>query len=179
MTKRLIGYIAGAALLVSIALGFAIAQTGQDGSTQQQPSQRKGGFGGPGGQGFGRGMGMPFGMLNLTDDQKTQMKAIFDAQQTAAQPLRQQLRAKEQALHAAETATDFNAQAIRTASMDLAATETELTVLRADAMHKAMAILTPEQQAKLKEMRGRHHGPNGGPGGQRANKTASGNPIQN
>src|SRR5882757_3917253 len=110
MTKRLIGYVSAVALVVMIALGFALAQTGQDG-TQQQPQQGQGRRGGPGmGPGFGGGMGMPFGMLNLTDDQKTQMKAIFQAEQTNAQPLRQQLRAKEQALHAAETATDFNAQ---------------------------------------------------------------------
>ena len=173
MTKRLIGYIAGAVLLVSLALGFAIAQNGQDTNAQRQPGQRKGG------QGFERGMGGPFARLDLTDDQKAQMKAIFEAQQTNAKPLRQQLRAKEQALHAAETATDFNAQAIRAASLDLAATETELTVLRAEAMHKALAILTPEQQTKLKEMRGRHHGQQDGAGGPRGRKAPGGNPIQN
>jgi Spy/CpxP family protein refolding chaperone len=180
MTKRLLGYISAVALVISIAVAGAIAQTGQDG-TQQQPQKRQGR--GPGmGPGFGGGMGIPFGMLNLTDDQKTQIKAIFDAQMASAKPLRDQLKVKEEALHAAETATDFNAQAVRAASQDLAATETELTVLRAQAMHAALAVLTPDQLAKLKEIQSQHRGPRGGgPGGPRnfGGKPGSGNPIQN
>jgi len=143
MTKRVVGYISGFALVLALVFGVVLAQNGQNNGTQSH-------------KGFGRGRrgaGMMFSQLNLTDQQKSQLKDIFQSQRASAQPLRDELKTKRQALRAATTASNFNEDAVKAAAQDLASTQANLMVIRAETMRKAFAVLTPDQQAKLKELR--------------------------
>src|SRR5215831_11188461 len=146
MTKRVVGYTSGFALILALVFGIALAQNGQGNGTQ--PHKGK--------QGFGRGRrgaGMMFSQLNLSDQQKSQLKDIFHSQRASAQPLRDELKTKRQALRAATTASNFNEDEVKAAAQDLASTQANLMVIRAETMRKAFAVLTPDQQAKLKDLR--------------------------
>ncbi|HZS46662.1 MAG TPA: Spy/CpxP family protein refolding chaperone [Blastocatellia bacterium] len=149
MSKRVIGYISGFALVIALVFGVVLAQNGQSNNPQQHPGKAgKGRFG----KGH-RGMGMAFRQLNLTDQQKAQIKDIFQNQRASNKPLFDQLKTERQALRAASTSANFNEDAVRTAAQNLAKTRADLMVARVETMRKAYAVLTPDQQAKLKELR--------------------------
>ena len=101
--------------------------------------------------------------LGLSDDQKVQMKAIM-ASQADQRTARQALQAEMKALD--PTADDYEAKlnqyAVKKAEMTR-----QSTVSRGLKRQQMAAILTPEQRAKMEEMRGKrgkgghrgkHHG---------------------
>jgi len=96
--------------------------------------------------------------LGLTDSQKDQAKAIFDASMQASQPLRDQLRQAHQALRSASQSGKSDAEIDQ-----LAATVGTLTgqtaAIEAKAQAKFYALLTPDQKDKLGKL------PERGPGG--------------
>ncbi|MGA3095016.1 MAG: Spy/CpxP family protein refolding chaperone, partial [Bryobacteraceae bacterium] len=88
--------------------------------------------------------------LNLSADQKTQAKAIFQAAKQAGAPIRTQLQANRQAMVAAIKAGDAaQIQSLATAG---GALQGQLMANRASAMAKLYAMLTPDQQTKLDQM---------------------------
>lgn len=107
---------------------------------------------GPGGFGFGhRGMGMAMRELNLTDDQKTQVKAIFDSSRGTVKPIVDELKANREKL------TQLSGQAFDEAEVTEIAKRqgelmSQLIVERERAKSKVFAILTDDQKAKAKEM---------------------------
>ena len=109
---------------------------------------------GPGGSG-GR-LDYLAGYLGLTDAQKTQAQAIFDAEKTAAETLSGQSEAARDALGAAVKAGAADGQ-IDTLSNAIGAVHAQLTAVHAKAQVKFRAILTAEQKAKLDAREG--HGP--------------------
>ena len=94
--------------------------------------------------------------LDLTDQQEAQVTAILDQHKEQHQALRDQLKKDRQALHEAVMADTFDEANIRTASKALASDMEEMAVLRGKVASEIRAVLTPEQIAKLKEMRTRH-----------------------
>ena len=87
---------------------------------------------------------------NLSADQKTQAKAIFQAAKQAGAPIRTQLQANRQAMVAAIKAGDAaQIQSLATAG---GALQGQLMANRASAMAKLYAMLTPDQQTKLDQM---------------------------
>jgi Spy/CpxP family protein refolding chaperone len=116
----------------------------------------------------GRGLGGPRGnridflatVLSLTDAQKTQATAIFDATETASTPLRETQATQRIALNdaaksnAAEAAIDQLAAALGTTSGQLAAIHTK-------AFAKFYALLTTEQRTKLDELHANGRGVRG------------------
>jgi periplasmic protein CpxP/Spy len=131
-------------------------------SAQQGPPPGRG-PGGPGGPGFGMmgGPGGPFGrgmivqglrQLNLTDDQKAQVKAIMQKHQPDEKALAEKGRPLRDALHAAVTADTFNADDIRAKALAVAAVEADAAVLRAQIHAEVFAVLTPDQQAQAKQL---------------------------
>jgi len=102
-------------------------------------------------------------VLGLTDSQKDQAKAIFDAAAQASQPLRDQLRQAHQALASASQAGKSDAEIDQ-----LAATVGTLTgqtaAIQAKAQAKFYGILTPDQKDKLSKLPQRGPGGPGGPG---------------
>jgi Spy/CpxP family protein refolding chaperone len=108
----------------------------------------------PPGGGFrgGQGPGGPVGPfereLNLTDDQKAQIKKIADSFRESEKTLRDQLRTlhESEPVPASET---FDEAAIRAAAEARAKIQVELEVSRAKMMFQITSLLTPEQRTQL------------------------------
>jgi Spy/CpxP family protein refolding chaperone len=165
-----VGAFVVAALLAFGLVGFA--QQGPGG----MPPHGHGGPGGPEGHGGpGGGLFGPLGReLNLTDAQKAQVKQIEDSFRDSTKSLSEKMRA----LHESEMATlasgTFDEAAVRAAAQERAAVQVELDVAHAKMMSQIIAVLTPEQKAKLAELhkqmeqRGREpESRRGGEGGER------------
>ena len=128
--------IAGALLLTTAVVVF---------SQGPQGPPRGGGF--PGGPGQRDGLG-PFRDLNLTDDQKAQIKKIQDSFRESDKALFDQMRA----LHGSEPdplSGTFDEAAVRAAAEARAKIQVELEVSHARMMSQIASILTAEQKAQL------------------------------
>jgi Spy/CpxP family protein refolding chaperone len=110
----------------------------------QQGAPPGGGF--RGGPGFGGPLGPFERELNLTDDQKAQIKKIADSFRDSEKPLLDQLRE----LHGGEAASEtFDEAAVRAAAEARAKIQVELDVSRAKMMFQITSVLTAEQKAQL------------------------------
>jgi periplasmic protein CpxP/Spy len=166
-----IGSAIGAAAL-TIGLGSAaLSVAGQQPNQAPSAQGRRGGPDGFGGPGRGRGgpggpggplAGLPLRELNLTDAQREQVKQIVDSRQQEARAIGERAMAARAALHAATTSPSFDEGLIRAKAADVAAIEADMAVSRARIFADVFQILTPEQQAKVKELNdSRPHRPNG------------------
>jgi protein CpxP len=118
----------------------------------------------------GRGCGENFGKhqrhdfvrlvkkLGLSDDQKIQAKAIFQANRDVVAPLHANLRAERKNLQAVMHADTLDEAAIRAETIKVAAIQADLNVNRAKMGAQFRAILTPAQLATLKTMKQRKDG---------------------
>ncbi|MCU1263920.1 MAG: hypothetical protein JWM21_238 [Acidobacteria bacterium] len=131
--------IAGALLLAVAVVGFS----------QDPQGPREGGFHrGPGGPGPRDGLGPLARDLNLTDEQKAQIKKINESFAGSTQSLHEQLRA----LHESEGdpfSGTFDEAAVRAAAEARAKIEIELQVSHAKMMSQIGAVLTAEQKTQL------------------------------
>ena len=152
-------FAAGAAALMltgvtPLVLASPSAHATADGQDQprQQDQQRRRGPGGPGmrGPGFGGGQ---FRGLDLSDDQRAQLRKIREARQPEFKAAGEKLRAARQGMRALVTADQINESAIRAKSQEVAAAQAEVAILNAKVRAESLQILTSEQQAKLKELR--------------------------
>jgi Spy/CpxP family protein refolding chaperone len=128
--------IAGAILLMAALAAFS-----------QGPDRPRRGF--PGGPGGPRdGIGFLARALNLTQDQKTQIKKITDSFEESTKSLRDQLKT----LHESEPdplSGTFDEATVRAAAEARAKVDIELSVARAQMMSQIAAVLTTEQKAQL------------------------------
>lgn len=90
--------------------------------------------------------------LGVTDDQKTQVKAILRNHQPTAGPLIKQVVTERRALRDAIRAETIDEAAIRAQAAKVASLEADLAVQRAHVAHEIRAVLTPGQWQKLKDM---------------------------
>jgi protein CpxP len=142
-----------AVMAATLAISAILAQAPNGQSGSQEAREGKGRFGRHRWH-HGHGMrGAIFRELNLTDEQKAQMKQIRQSYRERTQPLRQELRAKTQGLRQANQGGAFNETLVTQ-------TLTETAPLRAKLMGESfklrqemMAVLTPEQKAKIEQMR--------------------------
>jgi protein CpxP len=110
---------------------------------------------GPGGpMGFGPG----FQMLDLTDDQKTQLKSIAESHRDEFRAAGEKARAAHEGMQALIEGDSIDENAIRAKSAEIAAAEAEVMILNAKVRQQSMQVLTSEQLAKLKELRTAHEG---------------------
>jgi Spy/CpxP family protein refolding chaperone len=133
-------------------LGALIVTTAMVVVSQGPPGPPRGGF--PGGPGWRDGLGPLARDLNLTDEQKSQIKKITESSEAGTKELRDQLRA----LHESEPdplSGNFDEAAVRAAAEARAKIEIELAVVRAKLMSQIAAVLTTEQKAQLAEKRQR------------------------
>jgi protein CpxP len=151
--KNRILVLAGVAALIIAATVFAVGQ------------------GGPGGPHGGPGDMMEHmsRALNLTDAQKTQVKAIMDAERAATEPSRGKIEEIHKQIEATVTSGQFDEAQVRALAGQASQIMTDEMVEHVRAHAKIFALLTPEQRAKAQEMHkqmgpGGPHGP-GGPGG--------------
>ena len=142
--KFSIASIAGVVVLAAAAFAFSQGPQGPP------PGPFGGGFrGGPGGPGGPRdGMG-PFGRdLNLTDDQKVQIKKIQDSFHESDKALFDQLRTLHQSEPDPMSGT-FDEAAARAAAEARSKIQIELEVSHAKMMSQIAAVLTADQKAQL------------------------------
>jgi periplasmic protein CpxP/Spy len=112
---------------------------------------RFGGFG----FGFGGGMVRALSSLDLTDDQKTQIKAILKDEEPKLEPLVNEVVLSKKALFEAVHSRTFDEKAVRAAASDSARASADLAVERARIVSRFRGLLTDEQQARLETIRQR------------------------
>jgi periplasmic protein CpxP/Spy len=108
----------------------------------------------PPGDGFRRGLGPRDGMfhmfreLNLTDDQKAQIKKIMDSEAASTKELRERMRALHESEPEPFSAT-FDEGSVRASAEERAKIDVELQVAHARTMSQIASILTADQKAQL------------------------------
>jgi Spy/CpxP family protein refolding chaperone len=162
MTTRFKTSLAAALAVVTIATAAPMLLA------QDQPQRRQGpDFGGPppdgpGGPGMRRGGPMGFGpgfrALDLTDDQKAQLKTIADSHRAEFEAAGQRIGAAREAMRALAEGDSINEGAIRAKSAEVAAAEADLMILNAKVRQESMQVLTSEQLQKMKELRASREG---------------------
>jgi Spy/CpxP family protein refolding chaperone len=91
--------------------------------------------------------------LNLTVDQKQQIKAIRQADRQQNQALYQSLRTTVAQYRQLQRANDPNAASVKT---DLQALRGQVRTARAATQERVLGVLTPEQRSQLEQLRGKH-----------------------
>lgn len=118
------------------------------------------GFGGPppGGPGM-RGPGGPMGLgpgfreLDLTEEQRAQLKSIAESHRDEFKAAGQKARAAHDGMQALLEAETIDEAAIRATSTEVAAAEADVMILNAKMRHESLQILTADQLTRLKELR--------------------------
>ena len=149
--KISISIVAAGVLLTAAAVVFS--QRPQGPPPGPRPMGPGGGFrdgpGGPGGPREGFGPFGPFGReLNLTDDQKAQIKKIQDSFRESDQALFEQMRMLHEN-QADPLSGAFDEAAVRSAAEARAKIQIELEVSHAKMMSQIAGVLTAEQKAQL------------------------------
>jgi protein CpxP len=109
------------------------------------------GHGGPGGD-FHRMLRQ----LDLTSDQHSQVKAIWEKEKPALQPLMQQMRQNHSAMKTLEASGPFDETKTRALATQNSQTMIELQVEHARIKSEIMQILTADQKAKLAQIEANH-----------------------
>lgn len=152
--KKITAIILGIAI---IAIGgiFVIAQTAQtgEGGTEKRGGKRGAGMHRGMGGGMHGGGGMMFRGLDLTDEQKAQMKAIHEANKGTMQPLMEAMKANRQRMQEATANGAFDEATVTAIANEHGTLSAQMMVARQRVMSQTFAILTPEQKAKAAEMR--------------------------
>ena len=91
------------------------------------------------------------GKLNLTDDQKSQIKTILRDDKDALTTLLGQLHDARKNLRATIQSVDANETSVRAASAKVASAEADLAVERMKLYGKIAPVLTDEQRQKISE----------------------------
>ena len=115
--------------------------------------RRRTGRAGHAGRGGPMGFGPGFRELDLTDDQKAQLKTIADSHRAEFQAAGQKIGAAREGMRALVEADSINESAIRAKSAEIAAAEADVMILNAKVRQESMQVLTSEQLQKLKEQR--------------------------
>ncbi|HUQ89053.1 MAG TPA: Spy/CpxP family protein refolding chaperone [Vicinamibacterales bacterium] len=158
--------------LAAVVAVAAIATAAPMITAQDQPQQRRQGpgFGGPppGGPGMRgggpmgagpMGFGPGFRGLDLSDDQRAQLKTIAESHRAEFEAAGKKVGAARESMRALVEADSINEGAIRAKSAEIAAAEADLLILNAKVRQESMQVLTAEQLAKLKEQRDSRKGP--------------------
>ena len=116
-------------------------------------------WGGKGG-GCGRGgdMMQMAQTLDLSSEQRDAIRAIRDQQRDSMRAKRDQMMDIRQSLRALVHSDSFDAAKVRELADAKAKIQAEITVQRAETMHKIRGELNPEQTAKFDSMKGRGWG---------------------
>ena len=139
-----------AALAVLMGSAIAKSQTTADAPPPPPPlpHSHEFGMGGP-------GMGFFAKQLNLTDDQKTQMKAVMQKEHPAMKPLMQQQHQIDLQLRQYVEGS-FDQAKVQALATQKAQIQAQLTVAETQVHNQLYQLLTPEQQSQLKQMEANH-----------------------
>ena len=95
-------------------------------------------------------------VLDLTEAQQTQIKAIWTKEEPTLQPLMQQLKQTHTQMQQLEEAATFNEAQARSLASQQAQTLIDLTVEKARMKNEMFQILTAAQKTKLQSVEARH-----------------------
>jgi Spy/CpxP family protein refolding chaperone len=107
---------------------------------------------GHGHPGHGEPMMHMLSQLNLSDDQKTQVHAVFEDEHSRMAPLKEGSMKAHHALEQAIHAPTFDESAIRAAAAQAGAAEGELSVEKGRMLSRIRALLTPDQQKQMEAL---------------------------
>ena len=110
-------------------------------------AQGRHGYGGPGGD-----FHHMLKQLDLTTDQHSQVKTIFEKEKPTLQPLMQQMRQNRSNMRALEGSGSFDEAKTRALATQNSQTMIELQVEHARIKSEIMQILTADQKAKLAQI---------------------------
>lgn len=128
--------LATAAAIIAGGLTSAPAQSTTDSATGTRP-------------GHGQILQRIARKLNLTDDQKSQLKTVWDGEKDTVKSLIGQWHDARKNLRAAIHAGDANESTVRAAAAKVAVVEADLAVERMKLYGKIAPILTGEQRRKI------------------------------
>ena len=134
---------------LAVLLGSAIAKSQTAADTSPPPMH---------GREFGmngQGMGFFAKQLNLTDAQQTQMKTIMENAHTSMKPLMQQSHQIDQQLRQFVMGAYDDGQVQKLATQK-AQIEAQITVAQTKVHNQLFQLLTPDQQAKAKQLVAEH-----------------------
>jgi periplasmic protein CpxP/Spy len=146
---------------VVLAIGsIAVAQSVKTGRGSGQGP--RGAWHGEGMKRGGFGADRIFARLNLTDDQKAKIKQIRESFGTTNKPLLDQVKAKRQELRQASEGGTFN-EALATQKLtEMAGLQAKLMGARFQLRQQMLSVLTPEQKARLDQMKAQFKAHRGG-----------------
>jgi len=129
---------------LAVLLGGAIARS-QTADATPPPAHERGAFGMD-----GHMIGFYAKFLNVTDDQKTQMKAVLQKERATMKPLMQQVHQLDEQLKPIVEGT-YDAAKVQSLVAQQAQTLVQVKVEEARIHNELYQLLTPDQQSKLKE----------------------------
>jgi protein CpxP len=94
--------------------------------------------------------------LNLTADQHAQVKAIFQKEKPAMEPLMQQMRQNHDSMKALEAAGPFDEAKVTALATQNSQTMIQLQVEHERVKSEILAILTADQKTKLAQLEAEH-----------------------
>lgn len=131
-----------------LLLMLAVVGLSQQGGRHGRPD--RGGFpGGPGGPGGRDGLGPLARDLNLSDEQKAQIKKITDSFEESTKALQEQMHSLHENERDGLKDGAFDEAAVRAAAQARANVQVELEVAHARMMSQVFTVLTAEQKAQL------------------------------
>ena len=139
-----------AAMAVLLGTAIAKAQTSDD-ATAPPPMHGHG----YAMRGHDHMMGFFGKALNLTDDQKTQMKTIMQKEHSSMKPLFEQKHQIDQQLRQYVEGT-YDEAKVRALAAQKSQIEVELTVAHTRIHNEMFQLLTTDQRLQLKEMEAKH-----------------------
>ncbi len=143
------------ALALALPAGSAMAQPGGMGRGHQQCGSSE--MARETGQ--GRMFGPMLRQLGLNAEQQKQLRLQRDAEQDANRTLMRELREERIALHELTAADQYDAKKAAEISERIGRLHGKLALSMAEGQRKMLALLTPEQRARIKDMPVRpHHG---------------------
>lgn len=136
---------------MAVLLGSVIARSQTTDATAPPPMHgHEFGMGGE-----GHMMGLFARQLNLTDDQKAQMKTVMHTAHPAMKPLFEQQHQIDQQLRQ-YVEGNYNDAKVRALAAQKAQIEVELTVAQTKLHNQLYQLLTADQQSQLKQMETEH-----------------------
>jgi periplasmic protein CpxP/Spy len=145
----------GSRLLIAalaVVMGSAIARSQTTADTPPPPPPH------PHAHEFGMGgprMGFFAKQLNLTDEQKTQMKAVMQKERPTMKPLMQQQHQIDLQLRQ-YVQGPFDQAKVQALATQKATIQAQLTVAETQVHNQLYQLLTPDQQSQLKQMEAKH-----------------------
>lgn len=94
-----------------------------------------------------------FRRLDLSTEQQTQIKQIFEENRTALKGQREAMRDSHKALRELATSTAYDPQRVRTLADTQAKLQADMVVARTETFHRVYQVLTPAQQEELAKLR--------------------------